>query len=180
MYIQCSGSRTGQYLLQDGSEYFGNVSLVKGQPVSHTHTHILTHAHTHTRTRACLSLGGEPGEGRELLQSNQMLALGASHTPSGRSGSLQLIHRPIRSQVVTARLCGVSLLMACPLSQLGDLYATCSSHYTNHILGLLEVVATGKGDLVVSVLVDQVAPHLPPDSSPWLPGDGPRSTSLEW
>lgn len=57
---------------------------------------------------------------------------------------------------------------------------TFTSHCTNHILSLLEMVISGKGDLVVSVLLDQVAPHLPSDSSPWLPGDGPRSTSLEW
>jgi hypothetical protein len=52
--------------------------------------------------------------------------------------------------------------------------------HTNHILSLLEEVAAGGGDLVISVLLDKVAPHLPPDSAPWLPGEGPRSANLEW
>ena len=51
---------------------------------------------------------------------------------------------------------------------------------TDHILSLLEMVARGNGDLIISILLDIVAPHLPSDSSPWLPGEGPRSTSLEW
>lgn len=57
---------------------------------------------------------------------------------------------------------------------------TFTSHCIDHIINLLERNISGNGDLIVSVLLDQVAPHLPPDSSPWLPGDGPRSTSLEW
>ena len=47
-------------------------------------------------------------------------------------------------------------------------------------MSLLELVAGGNGDLVMSLLLDEVAPHLPSDSASWLPGEGPRSTSLEW
>lgn len=64
--------------------------------------------------------------------------------------------------------------------QLGDRYKTSVAHSTNHILSLLTVVARGDSSLVVSVILDRVAPHLPSDSAPWLPGEGPRSTSLEW
>ena len=96
----------------------------------------------------------------DLLPTNQTLALGASHASSARSGSLQHSHPPARPQ--------------------SDPHETSSTHTTNHILHLLGAVAGDRGDLVMSVLLDHVAPHLPPDSAPWLPGDGPRSTSLEW
>ena len=64
--------------------------------------------------------------------------------------------------------------------QPNDHYTTAVSHSTNHILSLLATVANGDSNLVISVLLDRVAPHLPSNSAPWLPGEGPRSTSLEW
>ena len=54
------------------------------------------------------------------------------------------------------------------------------SHCNNHLLALLELVAGGDGSLVMSVLLDEVAPHLPSCSAIWLPGDGLRTASLEW
>jgi hypothetical protein len=111
-----------------------------------------------------------------LLKSavRKAMSQSVSHStePVGRRGRLLLSHQ-LPSNTTAANIAGH--LQQSQTSSRSD-----ASHSTNHLMSLLEQVARGNGDLVMSLLVDEVAPHLPSDSAPWLPGEGPRSTSLEW
>ena len=102
--------------------------------------------------------------------------LSSSHKPPRTQVHSRDTAQQLRSQVLQPFLAGLAINEGV-WSQSGDLPV---ANGTNHILSLLEGVARGNGELVVSVLLDRVAPHLPSDAAPWLPGEGPRSTSLEW